>query len=144
MEETIDYSERKMYIELPIIVRSYDVDYMQIVNNTVYVKWLEDMRMAILDKYFPLTEMLENKESPILAETHIQYKHPVIIGSHPIGQCWIWLIKKGRWKAEFIISECDKVYATAWQIGYYFNMDSHRPVAFPKEMIDKYLITSSE
>ena len=29
--------KRKMLIEIPIPVHSYDVDYMQIVNNTVYV-----------------------------------------------------------------------------------------------------------
>lgn len=132
--------DRKMYVKQPIAVRSYDVDYMQIVNNTVYAKWLEDLRMAILDKYFPLTEMLKNNESPILGETCIQYKHPVTIGCNPMGQCWIWLTRKGRWCAEFIISEGDKVYATAWQTGYYFNIAKHRPVAFPDEMIEKYLI----
>lgn len=137
----METEERKMYVMQPIVVRSYDVDYMQIVNNTVYVKWLEDLRMAILDKYFPLVKMLENHESPILAETFIQYRHPVTIGCKPTGQCWIWLTGKGRWRAEFIISEGDKVFATAWQTGYYFNIEKHRPVAFPDEMINKYLIT---
>ena len=37
---------------MPIKVHSYDVDYMRIVNNTVYVKWFEDLRMAMLDKCF--------------------------------------------------------------------------------------------
>ena len=82
---------RKMYVEMPIVVHTYDVDYMQIISNTVYIKWLEDMRMAILDKYFPLTEMLKSHSSPILGETHIQYKHPVTFGCKPQGRCWIWL-----------------------------------------------------
>lgn len=136
----METDDRKMYVSQPIVVRSYDVDYMQIVNNTVYVKWLEDLRMAILDKYFPLTKMLETHDSPILAETNISYKHPVTLGSKPVGQCWIWLTRKGRWRAEFIISEGDKVYATAWQTGYYFNIEKHRPVPFPDDMIEKYLI----
>lgn len=131
---------RKMYVEMPIVVHTYDVDYMQIISNTVYIKWLEDMRMAILDKYFPLTEMLKSHSSPILGETHIQYKHPVTFGCKPQGRCWIWLTRKGRWKAEFVIEEGDKIYATAWQTGYYFNMESRRPAPFPDEMIEKYLI----
>lgn len=133
-------NDRKMYVERPIIVRSYDVDYMQIVNNTVYIKWLEDLRMAILDKYYPLSDMLARRESPILAETNIQYKSPIGIDSHPYGRCWIWLTRKGRWRAEFVISEGDKTYATAWQTGYYFNLDHNRPVAFPQELVDSYLI----
>lgn len=129
-----------MTIEMPIIVHGYDVDFMQVVNNTVYVKWLEDMRMAILDKYFPLTEMMEDHCSPILAETCIQYKRPVTFHSRPMGHCRIWLAGRSRWKAEFVIDEDDKVYATAQQTGYYFNMELRRPVAFPEEMLEKYLI----
>lgn len=38
-----------MYVEIPIKVKSYDTDCMKIVNNTVYVKWFEDLRLEILD-----------------------------------------------------------------------------------------------
>ncbi len=128
-----------MEVETPITVRSYDVDFMGIVNNTVYVKWLEDLRMAILDRYFPLQEMLRDRCSPILAETCIQYKHPLTLDSHPTGRCRIWLTGRSRWQAEHVIFEGDRVYATARQTGYYFNIDRHRPVAFPDEMVAKYL-----
>lgn len=62
--------KRRMLVEMPVKVHSYDVDYMQIVNNTVYVKWFEDLRMAMLDQYFPLTEMMKENNTPILAETY--------------------------------------------------------------------------
>ncbi|MCC8067912.1 MAG: acyl-CoA thioesterase [Clostridiales bacterium] len=132
--------DKVMEIEMPIVVRGYDVDFMQVVNNTVYVKWLEDMRMAILDKYFPLTDMMRDGNAPILAETCIHYKRPINFESHPIGRCRIVLVGKSRWKADFIIYEDDRTYATAQQTGYYFNLASRRPTAFPQEMLDKYLI----
>ncbi len=53
-----------MYIEQSIKVKSYYTDYMQIVNNTFYVKWFKDLRIAILNKYFPLEEMLKENNSP--------------------------------------------------------------------------------
>ena len=52
--DATEQTARKMYIEQAIQVKTYDTDYMQIVSNTVYVTWFEDLRMAILDQYFPL------------------------------------------------------------------------------------------
>lgn len=40
---TVESLKRKMYVEKPIRVMSYDTDYMQIVNNTVYGRWFEDL-----------------------------------------------------------------------------------------------------
>ncbi|MCF0200448.1 MAG: acyl-CoA thioesterase [Bacteroidales bacterium] len=132
-------NERKMYIEMPIQVHSYDVDFMQIVNNTVYVKWLEDMRMAILDKYLPLTELLKESKSPILSETKVQYKLPVTLESHPVGKCWVWLTGPSRWMAEFVIEEEGRVFATAQQSGCIFNVERRRPAPFPDAIIEQYL-----
>ncbi len=132
-------TNRVMEVEMPIPVHGYDVDFMGIVNNTVYVKWLEDLRMAILDKYFPLQDMLKDGNSPILAETKVQYKYPVTFDSHLIGKCRIWLTGRSRWQAEHEISGDGRIYATAQQSGYYFNIERKRPVAFPDWMLDKYL-----
>lgn len=59
-------NKRKMLVERNIEVHTYDVDFMQIVNNTVYVKWFEDLRMAMMDEYLPLTETMKDGNSPIL------------------------------------------------------------------------------
>ncbi len=132
--------DKIMTVDTPIIVRGYDVDFMGVVNNTVYVKWLEDMRMALLDKYFPLTQMLKDGNAPILAETSIQYKHPVTFNDHPVGHCRIHLIGRSRWQAEFEIEENGRVFATAQQTGYYFNIERHRPVPFPDQWLNQYLM----
>lgn len=130
--------KRKMLVIRDLQVHSYDVDFMQIVNNTVYVKWFEDLRMAILDENFPLPEMLRDGNSPILSETRIQYKHPVTFDSHPVGYAWMAELQKGRWTIELEIREGDRIYATGRQTGYYFNMASHRPVRFPDFLLEKY------
>lgn len=128
----------KMYVQQDIKVRTYDVDYMQIVNNTVYVKWFENLRMAILDEYFPLSDMMAEHNSPILSETHIKYLHPVTLTSKPIGKAWISEIDRSKWVAQIVIYEGDKVYCEGRQIGYYFNLDRNRPVRFPEDFMEYY------
>ena len=131
-------SEKKFYLEMPVKVHTYDTDYMGIVSNTVHPKYLEDLRNAVLDKYFPLEEMLREHNTPILSETHIFYKYPLTLQSNPIGRINITLVGAGRWEAEIEIAVEKRIYCTARQAGYYFNMDSHRPVRFPKEFLDYY------
>ncbi len=131
-------SQKKFYLEEPIKVNTYDTDYMGIVSNTVYPKYFENLRNAILDKFFPLEEMLKEKNTPILAETHIWYKRPLTLQSKPIGKINITLTGASRWEAEIEISEGERTYCIGHQVGYYYNMESNRPVRFPKDFLDYY------
>ena len=130
--------KRRMLVEMPIKVHSYDVDYMQIVNNTVYVKWFEDLRMAMLDQYFPLPEMMKENNTPILAETHVKYQRSVTLESKPMGRVWLSELGASKWVAQFEIVEGDVIYCTGSQVGYYFNLDRHRPVRFPESFVNIY------
>lgn len=130
--------EKKFYIEAPVKVHTYDTDYMGIVSNTVYPKYFEDLRCAVLDKYFPLEDMMREHNTPILSETHIFYKRPLVLGKNPSGRINITLTGSSRWEADIEIADEEYVYCTAHQAGYYFNMDTHRPVRFPKEFLEYY------
>jgi acyl-CoA thioesterase FadM len=46
--------------------------------------------------------------------------------------------KGGGSEAEIEIAEGERIYCTAHQVGYYFNMDRNKPVRFPKEFLDYY------
>ncbi|MDR1492561.1 MAG: acyl-CoA thioesterase [Planctomycetaceae bacterium] len=129
---------RKMFIEQSIKVKSYDVDYMQIVNNTVYVKWFEDLRTAILDRYFPLEEMMKENNTPILSETYVKYHRPITLKNKPVGKAWIEELNKSKWSARFEIVENHVLYCEGRQAGYFYNMEKKRPVRFPKEFIEFY------
>lgn|SRR5574344_206177 len=135
MDET---PKRKMLIEMPIPVHSYDVDYMQIVNNTVYVKWFENLRMAILDKYFPLAEMMKSHNTPILSETIVEYKRSIGLYDKPAGVAWIDELERSRWVARFEISVGGVLYCTGKQTGCYFSLDTRRPTRFPPELLESY------
>ena len=46
--------------------------------------------------------------------------------------------KGGGSEAEIEIVEGERIFCTARQVGYYFNMDRNKPVQFPKEFLDYY------
>jgi acyl-CoA thioester hydrolase len=48
-------------VEIPLPVRTYDIDFAGIVNNIVYIRWLEDLRLEMLARYFPLADQLNNR-----------------------------------------------------------------------------------
>ena len=39
-------------------VKPYDMDVVGVVSNIVYVRWMEDLRLAMLDAYLPLDEQM--------------------------------------------------------------------------------------
>ena len=124
-----------MLVEIDLPVHTYDVDFMGIVNNTVHVKWFEDLRMAIMDRYIPLTDCLKRQQSPILAETHVQYRKPVTLESKPRGRAWMAMLDRSKWTIQFEIFEGERMYATGEQTGYYFDIAAGRPTRWPEELV---------
>ena len=55
-----------------------DMDAFQHINNTVYFRYFEDIRMAFFDKIGVNDHMRENKVGPILARTECNFRLPLI------------------------------------------------------------------
>jgi acyl-CoA thioester hydrolase len=80
---------RPLEVELTIPVRTYDINFVGIVSNIVYIRWLEDLRLKCLDEYFPLAQQIECGYAPILAGTKIDYKHPIKLADQVIERLWL-------------------------------------------------------
>ena len=50
----VEEERRALLIERPIVVRTYDIDFANIVHNIVYFRWLEDLRSEILADVLPI------------------------------------------------------------------------------------------
>jgi acyl-CoA thioester hydrolase len=129
-----DYTDRPFYVRLDLPVRGYDIDFAHIVSNIVYVRWLEDLRTAMLDQYFPLDRQVVDNYVPVVMSTHIEYKKPVVMFDQPVGHMWIKSFEKVRWINEAEIVVGSKVVAQATQTGVFVRLDSKRPIPLPAEL----------
>ena len=55
------------YYELPLRVQTYDIDFAGIVSNIVFIRWLEDLRLGLMDEAYPLVQALAEDVAPILS-----------------------------------------------------------------------------
>ncbi len=131
------------FVELPLSVKTYDVDFAGIVSNIVYVRWLEDLRLALLDEVYPLRRALAEDVAPILTETRIRYRHPLTIQHRPNGRLWVTRVDRMRWRvaAEFVSADdagALTTHATAEQAGLFIRLSTRRPVPVPGLLRERF------
>ncbi len=125
---------RPLLVTLDLTVRTYDIDFANIVHNRVYIRWLEDLRQQILEPYLPIAKMFTEGYSPILTHTEIDYRRPVRFGDNVIGRMWVADLSRTRWTVEAEITKEETVAATAIQSGYFADLASLRPVRVPRAL----------
>ncbi len=131
----MDEQERRpLLIERPIVVRTYDIDFANIVHNIVYFRWLEDLRSEILADVLPIAEILTTGISPILTASAIEYQRPVRIGDAAVGRMWVAELARTRWTLAAEIAVGEQVCATARQSGYFADLKTLRAVRVPERL----------
>ncbi len=138
MEKQDILNPKPLLIELPLEIKTYDIDFAGIVSNIVYIRWLEDMRLEMLKRYFPLDGQLKQGFGPILANTRIEYKRPLNISSLAVGHMWMTAIDNRRWTVSAEITANNKVAAIAEQVGLFVSLGDGRPIPMPDEVISTY------
>jgi acyl-CoA thioester hydrolase len=131
-------SSRLLEVELPLAVRTYDIDFAGHVSNIVYIRWLEDLRLEFLNEYLPLQEQWANGVIPVLASTHIQYRRPIFLFDQPVGRLWMSRAERVRWTLESEIVVAGRPAATAVQTGAFVSRETQRPVALPEALRAKF------
>lgn len=126
---------RPLLLLKDIPVQGYDIDVLGIVSNIVYVRWFEDLRMHFLDTYYPYQTLLAEQKSPILAETHVNYKYPVVIEDKIQGLVWLSFASKSRWECAFEIKSEEKIHVTGIQSGYFVDTVRKKPTRIPDKLI---------
>jgi acyl-CoA thioester hydrolase len=102
-------------IRLAFPVRTYDIDFAGIVSNIVYVRWLEDLRLELLARAYPLARLVADGLGPVLLETHLLYRDALTVHDRPEGRMWAEAMGRVRWTvaAEFVTPDTGRVHATA-------------------------------
>ena len=79
---------RPFHVTMPFRVATYDIDFAGHVNNGVYIRWLEDLRMELLRQYYPFEKLVATETFFVLHSTHITYKRSLGLFDAPTGQMW--------------------------------------------------------
>lgn len=136
--------KRVLMVEQEVKVASYDIDFAGIVSNISYIRWLEDLRLGWLEKYFSLGAQIESGFLPVLLETHIEYHHAIRMFDQVKGIMWVGRLHSHKWvvKAEFTVN--DKVMAHAEQKGVLVDHHRWRPVRIPDQLRRRYNLEKEE
>ncbi len=118
--------------EVPLRVQTYDIDFAGIVSNIVFVRWLEDLRLGLMEEAYPLVRALAEDVAPILLSTRIAYRRPVTIADRLVGRIRVAGLGRvrGRLAAEFTVAGA--VHAEAEQEGLFMRLSTRRPIAIPE------------
>jgi acyl-CoA thioester hydrolase len=122
---------RPMLVEIDFRVKTYDVDFAGIVSNLVYVRWLEDLRIKMLDEYLPLEPEFRQGRGPVLARTEIDYLRPLRFGDQAVGRMWLAGVRRASWslQAEFTLHA--QLVARAVQVGVFVDYRTLKALPVP-------------
>jgi acyl-CoA thioester hydrolase len=120
------------FYEQKLRIQTYDIDFAGIVSNIVFVRWLEDLRLGLMDQAYPLIRALAEDVAPILLATRITYRRPVTISDPLVGRMRVAGLTRVRWRlvAEFVVR--GDVHAEAEQEGLFMRLTTRRPIAIPE------------
>ena len=138
MNEVFPAMNDRRIVERDLPIRTYDIDFAGIVGNIVYVRWLEDLRLAMMEEAYPIARALAEDVAPILLETRIAYERPVTIHDALKGRMWATEMGRIKWHlaAEFVVGET--VHARAEQVGLFIRLSTRRPIAPPLPLRQRF------
>jgi acyl-CoA thioester hydrolase len=89
MGATRAIKSRPLLTEIDFPVCTYDIDFANHVSNIVYIRWLEDLRLEMMNKFFPLSDLISRGQAPVLRSTSIEYKQPITLLDKVRGCMWM-------------------------------------------------------
>ncbi|MBP9092380.1 acyl-CoA thioesterase [bacterium] len=129
---------RRFETTMVVKVATYDIDYANHVSNIVYFRWLEDLRLQLLEENFPLADLMAEGYMPILASSSIEYKRAIKLFDKPIGHMWIEKLGAAtmQFRGEFRV---DGVLTTkASHVGLFVDAVRQKPVKLPKQIVSRF------
>lgn len=127
---------KPLLTHLTFTPKTYEIDFSGVLSNLVHVKWLEDLRLAMLEGYLPLQGLIAQDIAPMITRTEIQYKSPITLFETVTGSAWLTHLGRSTWElsAVFTVAQQDRIAAEVTQQGLFINIKTHRPVRVPEAL----------
>ena len=121
---------------LPLRVAGYDVDVAGVVNNGVYVRWLEDLRTGFMARWLSFEECLRRGLAPTLVRLQVEYRAALRMGDAVEGRLWFAEVggASALIETEIYRSGDGRVCAHALQTVCFVDQRTGRPVRIPPEL----------
>jgi acyl-CoA thioester hydrolase len=131
-----------MRVTLPFRPATYDIDVAGIMSNIVYIRWLEDLRLAFFDQFLPFDKAMAQGLVPTLVRTEIDYLRSLRLFEPVVGIMELESLGRSsaRIRAEFRVH--DKVVARAVQVGVFVDVASGKAAPIPEPL--RAALTASE
>lgn len=135
---------QKLHFTEPIY--TYQIDFVGHVNNIVYVQWLENARIKLIEAMgLTISEIAEQDEIlPIITETDIKYKKPLFLSNKVHVEVWVseMFNVSANFKFRFL-NERGEVCSTAQQKVLFIDKATLRPsrkIVKYKENFERFLM----
>lgn len=127
-------------------IYTYQIDFVGHVNNIIYIQWLENGRVRMLEAMgLPVQNLAETDQvMPVLVETLIIYKKPLYLNNTPKIEMWISKMNNASAIMEFrILNEKGELCAEARQKGLFVDRQTKKPMRITsahREGFEKFFI----
>lgn len=130
--------ERGLFVERDIVVSTYDIDFANHVSNIAYLRWFEDMRLMLFEKYFPLKTFMDEGKTPVIASHHIHYKRPIKLFDKPHAVMWIDHMGKAMLtiKAEVYVE--GELSTRVEHVGVFIDLKTGKPIRVPDKCLNLF------
>ncbi|WP_372950749.1 acyl-CoA thioesterase [Mariniphaga sp.] len=127
-------------------IYTYQIDFVGHVNNIIYIQWLENGRVRLLEAIgLPAFDLaVSDGIVPVLTETSIKYKKPLFLNNTVTVEIWISKLNNASAIMNFrFLNEKTEVCAVAQQKGLFINRKTMRPARLTEEYrraFEKFMI----
>ncbi|HKJ78283.1 MAG TPA: thioesterase family protein [Prolixibacteraceae bacterium] len=128
-------------------IYTYQIDFVGHVNNIVYVQWMENGRIRLLEAIgLPAFDLAaEDGILPVLTKTSIRYRKPIFLNNTVTIEMWISQLNNASAIMDFNFkNEKSELCATGQQSGLFIDRKTKRPARLSqghRAAFEKFLIT---
>lgn len=126
--------------EYPIVVNQSDIDQLGHVNNTVYLKWVQEIAIAHWESV--ATDEMKATNLWVVSRHEIDYLKSAMLNSKLVAKTWVSEAYNGA-KSERYVNICDRetgqIYAKVKTTWYLLDLQTKRPKRIDPGMMAIFL-----
>jgi acyl-CoA thioester hydrolase len=121
-------------------VYTYQIDFAGHVSNIVYIQWLENARLRLLEAAGVPAHQLAREKGlvAILARTEIRYLLPLYMGDRVRVEAWISRLRRASATLEIHFYRGSELVATAQQDGLFVDTQTQKPARISAELRERF------